>query len=106
MISYIKLKNFKSFSDVQLDLRGAHGIPKKVALIYGENGSGKSNLMLAPLFVSQTFETMRKDDKLPVLDDLNGIGDEAFRNKIISEILKLRFASLEGLIGKYWTIGN
>ena len=39
MISYIKLKNFKSFSDVQLDLRGAHGIPKKVALIYGENGS-------------------------------------------------------------------
>ena len=106
MISYIKLKNFKSFSDVQLDLRGAHGIPKKVALIYGENGSGKSNLMLAPLFVSQTFETMRKDDKLPILDDLNGIGDEAFRNKIISEILKLRFASLEDLIGKYWTIGN
>lgn len=106
MISYIKLKNFKSFSDVQLDLRGAHGIPKKVALIYGENGSGKSNLMLAPLFVSQTFETMRKDDKLPVFDDLNGIGDEAFRNKIISEILKLRFASLEDLIGKYWTIGN
>ena len=48
MISYIKLKNFKSFSDVQLDLRGAHGIHKKVALIYGENGSGKSNLMLAP----------------------------------------------------------
>lgn len=81
MISYIKLKNFKSFSDVQLDLRGAHGFPKKVALIYGENGSGKSNLMLAPLFVSQTFETMRKDDKLPVLDDLNGIGDEAFQKQ-------------------------
>lgn len=106
MVSYINLKNFKSFSNIQLDLRGSHGVPKKVALIYGENGAGKSNLMLAPLFVSQTFETMQKDNKMPVFDELNSIGDETFRNKILSEILKLRFSSLEDLVGKYWMIGN
>ena len=42
VLSYIRLRNFKSFSDIMFDLRGKGGIPKKKVFVYGENGSGKS----------------------------------------------------------------
>lgn len=58
MISYLHLKNFKSFSDILLDLRGPHGIPKKAALIYGENGAGKTNLIESLHFLQQSLRTM------------------------------------------------
>ena len=57
MLSYLRLRNFKSFSDITLDLRGSYGIPKKMAFIYGENGAGKSNLMRSMLFLSNTLKT-------------------------------------------------
>ncbi|NLL25508.1 MAG: AAA family ATPase [Spirochaetales bacterium] len=55
MLLYIKLKNFKSFSNIMFDLRGKGGIPKRVAFIYGENGAGKSNLMSSLLFLRKTI---------------------------------------------------
>ena len=44
MFEYIKLKNFKSLKEVELNLLDKHNNPKKLILIYGENGIGKSNL--------------------------------------------------------------
>ena len=45
MFTKIRLQNFYSFKDVTLDLScGAKGY-KHLALVYGENGSGKTNLM-------------------------------------------------------------
>ena len=64
MLSYLKLKNFKSFKDITLDLRVAHGIPKKIAFIYGENGAGKSNLMSAMLFLGNTVETLARQKNI------------------------------------------
>jgi AAA15 family ATPase/GTPase len=58
MLSYIRLKNFKSFSNLTLDLRGARKKPKKTVFIYGENGSGKSNIMLAMLFLTDCLDTL------------------------------------------------
>ena len=58
MISYIHLKNFKSFADITLDLRGSHKLPKKIAFIYGANGAGKTNLITSIVFLIQTLETL------------------------------------------------
>ena len=44
MFTYVRLKNFKSFGDVTFDLQDKHGKPKKLTIVYGENGIGKSNL--------------------------------------------------------------
>ena len=43
MFTYIKLKNYKSFDDITIDLSDKNGNPKKLVIIYGENaaGSGK-----------------------------------------------------------------
>ncbi|MDO5690688.1 MAG: AAA family ATPase [Tissierellia bacterium] len=54
MISYLRLKNFMSFKDVVLDLRGSKEIPKQMIAIYGENGSGKTNLIQALEVISRS----------------------------------------------------
>lgn len=59
MISYIKLKKYKSFSNIYFDLRDKHNIPKNIAYIYGENGSGKTNLISSVDFISSTFDTLK-----------------------------------------------
>ena len=47
MFEYIKLKNFKSFGDVTFNLLDKNNNVKKLILIYGKNGIGKSNLTSA-----------------------------------------------------------
>lgn len=44
MFEYIRLKNYKSFGDVDFNLLDKNKNPKKLILIFGENGIGKSNL--------------------------------------------------------------
>ena len=45
MFRYMKLKNYKSLVDVYVDFTTKKDEPKKLVLLYGENGAGKSNLM-------------------------------------------------------------
>ena len=41
MFEYVKLKNYKSFGNVEFNLLDKNGVPKKLLLIYGKNGDGK-----------------------------------------------------------------
>lgn len=86
MISYIYLKNFKSFSEIFFDLRDSHKIPKKTVFIYGENGAGKSNLISSILFLIETLYTL-KNNKIRE-NNINNIhlSDELISN--LSEFLK------------------
>lgn len=112
MLSYIKLVNFKSFTNIMLDFRGKQGIPKKIAFIYGENGSGKSNLMYSMLFLSRTLNTLRSQEKLNDLNEskfediLSNVNDSIAKDDILRSILKYRFSTLEDLIGEYKTINS
>ena len=109
MISYLHLKNFKSFSDIFLDLRGAHGIPKHVAFIYGENGAGKSNLMLSLLFLLQTFETIGNqesvknfmDFKEELLRESDDDGFNEIQQNFVNELARRSFFSLSDIIKRY-----
>lgn len=47
MLRYIHLKNFRSLTDFKFDFTGKNGKPKNLILLYGENGSGKSNFVSA-----------------------------------------------------------
>ena len=38
MIRYVKLKNYRSLVDLYVDLTNKRGTPKKLVLVYGENG--------------------------------------------------------------------
>ena len=58
MFEYIRLKNFKSFGNVEFNMLDRYNEPKKMVLIYGENGIGKSNLASAFFMLSETLRTM------------------------------------------------
>jgi AAA15 family ATPase/GTPase len=112
MLSYIKLANFKSFSNIMFDLRGKEGKPKKIALIYGENGSGKSNLMYSMLFLSRTLNTLKNQERLNDLNEskfedlLSNIDNSTTKNEILRNIFKHQFSTLEDLICEYKTINS
>lgn len=112
MLSYIRLKNFKSFADITLDLRGRQGVPKKMAFIYGENGSGKSNLMLSLLFLSETLKTLQNQERLKKMSDpkltelLSEVGNSDVRNEILQQIVHSQLFTLEDLVSKYEALNS
>lgn len=73
MLRYIHLKNFRSLTDLTFDFTGKNGKPKNLILLYGENGSGKSNFVSA----FSMFSTV-----------LNAFGFRRLLNEIIDDDLK------------------
>lgn len=61
MFEKVTLDNFKSFDHIEFDLRGKGNKPLPHAIIYGENGSGKSNLVSAFVFLKETIDTLSID---------------------------------------------
>ncbi|MGI5899720.1 MAG: AAA family ATPase [Christensenellales bacterium] len=111
MLSYLELKNFKSFSDITFDLRKAYREPKKVAFIYGENGSGKSNLMSSMLFLLQTLNTLKNQLKVKDIPDFNNtlldsMKDEGIQERFLQQMLRVQFFTLSDLIDDYKMLGN
>lgn len=95
MFEYIKLKNFKSFGDVTFDLRDKNGNAKKLILIYGENGIGKSNLASAFYMLSQTLRTM---DVRDILQNILENKPESLSNENFMSFFKKNFKDIETLI--------
>lgn len=84
MITYVKLKNFMSFSDVEFNFKKGNTEYKKLVAIYGENGSGKSNFVLSMDFLLKTISSM------DMIVDL-----EEFRNAILKKEKELPEGFLE-----------
>ena len=59
----IRMKNFLSFNNICFDLSGKKGEILKYAFVYGENGSGKTNLLQSLTFLKESSETFLRDQK-------------------------------------------
>ncbi len=107
MLSYIRLRDFKSFSFIELDLRKAYGEPKECVFIYGENGSGKSNLMSSIAFLRLSFETLSRNIELTKiskdLEELESLSEE-MRERVIFGILGA--SNLSSLVKNHQMIGS
>ena len=81
MFTYIKLKNFLSFGDVEFNFKKKSTTEKKFIAIYGENGSGKSNFVKAfdlllhsiasfnQIYKIEAIKTALKNEKETIPDD-------------------------------------
>ena len=58
MFTYLKLKNFKSFDDVEFNFKRTNTETKKFVALYGENGIGKTNFVTSYLFLSYSLFTL------------------------------------------------
>lgn len=67
MFLKVRLKNFRSFSDIEFDLTRKQKAFKHFAVIYGENGMGKSNLTYG---IAALIDLMRTMDVRDVIESL------------------------------------
>lgn len=68
MLRSMILDNFQSFDHIELDLNGKNKTIKNHAFIYGENGSGKSNLINAVFLLMVSAGVLKKDPERNPLD--------------------------------------
>ncbi|EOS47856.1 AAA family ATPase [Lachnospiraceae bacterium JLR.KK009] len=89
MFTKVKLKNYKSLVDLEVDLKGTKNQPKPLIIIYGENGVGKSNFAASFLTLSESLQTMslRKVIQQFMEETMDGIPKE-FVVKMISQNLR------------------
>lgn len=79
------MRNFESFDDIVLDLADKRGRAMDHAFIFGENGSGKTNLVDSLIFLGRSTMTMLPEKSCCV-------GEEA--------------PDLSGIVGEYRMIGS
>ena len=96
MFKRIELDNYRSFTHIVFDLEGTGGMPKPYALVYGENGSGKTNLIESVAFLKQSMRTLVLGDdisgqrsKIQELDD-NG-------SELVAQVKQLTDMALKEL---------
>jgi len=73
MILSLGLKNFKSFRDIEIDFSKGNSAKQNV-FIYGENGSGKSNIVSAFNFLKFSLNTLDVQNRInEILHDKNDL---------------------------------
>ncbi|WP_366521484.1 AAA family ATPase, partial [uncultured Brachyspira sp.] len=89
MFTYVKLKNYKSLVDFEVDLTSSKNNPKKMIIIYGENGAGKTNFINSFFTLFETLNTKIHYDKI------NKLINENLDNKNNLDIIKDIFKSTD-----------
>ena len=69
MFTYLKLKNYKSLINFEVDLTKKENSPKKLISIYGENGIGKSNFVDSFYTLKRIVSTRTINEKIRILTE-------------------------------------
>lgn len=98
MFTNIQIKNYKSLIDLELDLTYKQGKMKPLAIIYGENGVGKTNLASVFFTLYESLRTMTTRNQIQQLinDRENG---ERFDENIL-QFFKEKLPDTETIIKK------
>lgn len=83
MIKKLSLKNYKSFKDIEIDFADSKKISSNLNLIYGENGSGKSNIISVFSLLSHLQDTIKSNERFAEL--LGKRKDDNHFRRFISE---------------------
>ncbi|WP_157151113.1 ATP/GTP-binding protein [Brachyspira sp. SAP_772] len=108
MFTYVRLKNYKSLVDFEVDLTSSKNNPKKMIIIYGENGAGKTNFINAFFTL---FETLNTKIYKTAIDKFMLENSDDKKNKkelefFFNKVLKDNFKNLDTIIEKSKTIGS
>ncbi|MDD4187268.1 MAG: AAA family ATPase [Bacilli bacterium] len=109
MIKYIKLKNYKSLTNLEVDFMRTRNRPKDLILIYGENGAGKSNFATAFYTLYETTRTMSSSEMLKdIMKQFNNSDDNHISKHINDyfKYLKESYKGIEEIIANYKTIDS
>ena len=106
MFTKIHLQNFRSFGDITFDLTEKNGKPKNLAVIYGENGSGKSNLTSAFVLLCEIFSTMDVRDIYEEFLNSKAIFADESLDSILRQRIKSGMRDMKAIIDDYRMAGT
>ena len=106
MFTRIHLQNFRSFGDITFDLTEKNGKPKNLAVIYGENGAGKSNLASAFVLLGEIFSTMDVRDMYEEFLNQKAIFADESLESILRQRIKSGMRDMQAIIDDYRMAGT
>lgn len=101
MFTKITLENFRSFDHVVFDLTEKGNVPKHLAVLYGENGAGKSNLMSAFVLLPELTRTMDVRDAYERLLTRDAIFQDEKMEKVMREQMRHSLRDMSAIIKDY-----
>ena len=106
MFTRVHLQNFRSFGDIILDLTEKSGQPKNLAVIYGENGAGKSNLASSFVLLGELLSTMDVRDMYEEFLNQKAIFADESMETMIRQKIKSGMRDMQAIIDDYRMVGN
>ena len=106
MFTRINLRNFRSFDSIEFDLTKKGNSPKNLAIIYGENGAGKSNLLSAFVLLDELLGTMDVRDTYEELLTQKAIFNDEELEKNLRQRLMSGLRDMQAIIDDYGMIGS
>lgn len=90
MFSYVEAHNFLSFGNVSFDLRATKTRAKDFVALYGENGSGKTNIVTLFYLLSKSLHSLQsiKDDE--EFSELINASKNNIPVDVIEEVIRMR----------------
>ena len=101
MFTKITLENFRSFDHIVFDLTEKGNVPKHLAVLYGENGAGKSNLMSAFVLLPEVTRTMDVRDAYERLLTRDAIFQDEKMEKVMREQMRHSLRDMSAIIKDY-----
>lgn len=101
MFTKITLENFRSFDHIVFDLTEKGNVPKHLAVLYGENGAGKSNLMSAFVLLPELTRTMDVRDAYERLLTRDAIFQDEKMEKVMREQMGHSLRDMSAIIKDY-----
>lgn len=101
MFTKITLENFRSFDHIVFDLTEKGNVPKHLAVLYGENGAGKSNLMSAFALLPELTRTMDVRDAYERLLTRDAIFQDEKMEKVMREQMRHSLRDMSAIIKDY-----
>lgn len=101
MFTKITLENFRSFDHIVFDLTEKGNVPKHLAVLYGENGAGKSNLMSAFVLLPELTRTMDVRDAYERLLTRDAIFQDEKMEKVMREQMRHSLRDMSAIIKAY-----
>lgn len=101
MFTKITLENFRSFDHIVFDLTEKGNVPKHLAVLYGENGAGKSNLMSAFVLLPELTRTMDVRDAYERLLTRDAIFQDEKMEKVMRKQMRHSLRDMSAIIKDY-----
>lgn len=101
MFTKITLENFRSFDHIVFDLTEKGNVPKHLAVLYGENGAGKSNLMSAFVLLPELTRTMDVRDAYERFLTRDAIFQDEKMEKVMREQMRHSLRDMSAIIKDY-----